>query len=100
MLFSFSAFAGDLDELPETEKAFREKIESFIKLGSNVKDAVSILEAYRFKCEEIKNEKNNMWCSRTDSGVLSSVVRRYQVILKSENMRITRVKTSTGLVGL
>ena len=100
MLFYFSAFAGDLDKLPETEKAFKEKIEAFINIGSKVKDAVSLLERYRFKCEVIKNEKNTMWCSRSDGGALSSVVRRYQVIIKSENMSVTEVKTSTGLVGL
>jgi len=100
VFFNVSVLAGDLDNLPDTEKAFNEKIEAFIKSGSKVKDAVSLLEAFRFKCEAIKNDKTAKRCSRADKEVLRSEVRHYQVILISQDKRIKRVKTFTGLENL
>lgn len=99
LVFSIAAFAGDLDTLPENEGAFREKIDAFIKPGSNTKDAVSLLETYRFKCEELKKQKNIIWCHRSDGGALASVIRRYQFTLQTEGASVKQVKTSTGLVG-
>jgi len=57
-------------------------------------------ETFRFKCEELKEQKNAMWCRRSDGGAFATVVRRYQVVLRTEGARVTHVKTSTGLVGL
>ena len=81
ILFSLSAFAGDLENLPDNEVALQEKIEKVIKPGSSIKDAVSLLEASRFKCEKLNSDENTIWCDRTDGNSLSSVIRRYQVVL-------------------
>lgn len=101
LLFAFSALAqaGDLDVLPETDGAFREKVGVFIKSGSKVKDAVSLLESSRFKCEELKEHKSTVWCQRTDGNSFSSVLRRYQVTLETDGALVKQIQTSTGLVG-
>ena len=99
LFFGRVVFAGDLDKLPETQGAFKEKIEAFIKPGSKVKDAVGLLEAFRFKCDALKNHQNTTWCQRSDGGTLASVIRRYQVTLETEGALIKRVNTDTGLVG-
>jgi hypothetical protein len=99
-LISISAIAGELENLPDTETAFNKKVEASIKSGSSIKDAISLLESSRFTCKELEGDKNTIWCSRTDGGVLSSVVRRYQVILRGDGMQVLHVETSTGLVGL
>jgi len=99
-VFSAAVFAGDLEVLPNTEESFREKIEAFIKPGSSLKDSVTLLEAYRFKCEKLKKQKNTTWCHRSDGSALASVVRDYEVVLETNGAQITHVKTSTRLVGL
>ena len=96
-----SAFAGDLDQLPKDDAAFREKIAAFIKPGGSAADARRLLEMHRFQCQEIKDAEGPfVWCSRSDGGSMASVQQRYQVVMRTGGGRaVTAVKTSTGLVG-
>ena len=94
-----TAAAGDLEKLPEADKDYRTKIEAFIKPGGNLKDAVHLLESYRFECERTEGENSGMRCSRSDRQALSSIVRRYQVVIQAQDNKITSVNTLTGLVG-
>jgi hypothetical protein len=94
------AFAGDLDELPQDDAGFREKIAFFIKPGDKAASARRILEMHRFQCQEGKDAEGAfLWCNRSDAASLASIQRRYQVVMRTGGTMVTGVKTNTGLVG-
>jgi len=89
--------AGDLVELPTTQEEFKAKIAAFIKPGGKLKDAMSILQIHRFECSVSSPQET--YCVRNDHDTLSSIIRRYQVVLNSEGSVLKSVRTNTGLVG-
>ncbi|HSH69011.1 MAG TPA: hypothetical protein VK997_03770 [Deferrisomatales bacterium] len=93
------SIAGDLEDLPETEEGFKIKIEAFIRPGDSLADAQHLLDAHRFECKALEDESHGMWCTRSDRQSLSSISRRYQVVLTTKGKTVTAMKTSTGLVG-
>lgn len=100
LVLATAAVAGDLRRLPETGDEFKSQIEALIRPGNDAREAVRLLESDRFECRPLGGETHGIWCSRSDGSTLSSVVRRYQVVIEAKGNRITAIKTSIGLVGL
>ena len=95
-----SAYAGDLAELPNDQSGFEARIGTYVRAGGRLADAQRLLEGDRFLCELNMDAKGSyLWCSRSDGSAVSSVQRRYQVVLRINGSTITSVKSTAGLVG-
>jgi len=87
-----------MDELPDNDAAFQQKVDAFVKPGDAVQDVVALLAGFRFRCSALEAGKG-IWCDRLDRSSLSSVARRYQVVVATDNGRVVSAKATTGLVG-
>ena len=90
------ACGGDMDELPDNDTAFQQKVDAFVKPGDRSHDAVARLEQLHFKCESLSSTQT--WCRRLEF-TLSSVKHRYQVVLTIRDGRVVAANATTGLVG-
>lgn len=94
------AHAGGLAELPKDQAAFQAKLGTFIRSGARMSDAQRLLESDRFRCELNLDAKGSfLSCERFDASPLASVQQRYRVVLRTDGLTITSVRSSTGRVG-
>jgi hypothetical protein len=97
-LLAGTASAGDMDELPDNDAAFQQKVDAFVKPGDAVQDVTALLTGFRFRCSALE-AGNGMWCDRLDRSALSSVARRYQIVVTTDKGNVVSAKATTGLVG-
>jgi hypothetical protein len=84
------AQAGDLAQLPASERGFQDKIQAYIKPGHRIDDALKMLEAHRFECREFANKVPVIHCSRLDEP------RYYQVMIEPKGAQVGTVTPSVG----
>jgi hypothetical protein len=89
------ACSADMDELPDNDAAFQQRVDALVKPGDRSPDAVALLTKLHFTCKPLSDTQT--WCSRSDLRAL--IAHRYQIVLTVHEGRVVATRATTGLVG-
>lgn len=90
-----AVLAGEAGPLPDTEAGFKRRIESLIRPGHGLEDALRLLEAQRFECMEFETRRPVFHCSRLEPPA-GGVRLLYQVMIEPRGAQVKSVEPSLG----
>ena len=77
-----------------------------VPVGTPVEDAHRFMESEGFACSREVNDEDDdadgldcLYCDRSDGGLFSWVLRRWQVSIYHRDGKVVEVKANTGFVG-
>jgi hypothetical protein len=93
--------ADEPESLPDDSAKLQAFVTSLIQTGQMASPSISTLTAKGFSCQRQEDTFGPyIWCNRLDGDNLSTVKRRYQVILRLIGDTISDVRSTTDLIGL